>query len=1457
MKYQCYSCSEKQKKSKSGGFLKDFTNSKFGKFFMDWGYNNVAGIPFVGDNLAALTKYKPQTEFGQKVNDFGNNVVKPIVDPIATTALNMAVPGLGTGINAADQAANNAQGLNEDKKTGKSLNGINPLDGSRYAQTGGQVNSVKKVDGGVLNKISSTGIKAEGRLHEHGGININDEIEIEGGEGIHKLGNKTVISSDTLQDSDGYTFAEKMTELESKKGYLENRLQIEEDKGNKNTVIVLKKKIAEIDNEIKELYGKQELTAKEMGLRDKNGNPNQASQDIVPSPENPNPPGMLGKFGGSFKFRKRYQTGLTTDNNIVDKDGKPIQYGISEKTYSEDEVKARIEEANKNKTVYTDRSLDDDDSYWGGATYQKWVDPKTNKGKGYLFNADEISIKDHKDVTLYGDVDEDKGNYILDGEGKKIYVNTPEYQDYINSKTTTSSAPVDSKSMSFTPSTSSVTTPVKTSTTVVAPPATTTTTATPSSVIPQSVKTTQPVQKSKWSDRDRSFKDWLSKMFTNTKHTRIVSPRDFGSGNRYKSNKFQVGGNSELKFKQLNYKTPKNKPVYQGDDGLYYELKSDGTYANYTEGLRQGNDNIPSLATPPIVEYPKPKVKNYQTINSTPVLTPTYKNILNKGYTSNFNYNNDNSAKNETMILPRLNSYNLPFVETTPDDTKKEIVKVPVVVNNDNNTNNNNYKNKDNRNENNNYNTKTINMSKITEKQLAKILENLKRIGNLKNPIQIAKFGGSYKNNKKIKALFGYDDIYDNLNNYTNKNNNSTYNMPFFKSDTKNKLGFNDGIVPASNLGSQQKNKEGSDIDAGGSEIYGDDGQSWKDRVVKKRLENTKGSVSNNLSPDNKGFIRNILENETNKWTESIAGGTWEEAKKREEIKKNKEFTENEQIRINDQLGKPNEGELPQTVPPGTDIEEPKQVQPKQSQYKSGEDIKAFQIWYNQRHPNAPLKDDGIYGPKTRAAYEAEKEAWKNDFHGKPLDSYKFGGIKKMQMAGAAGAGAGAATGASGSGFGKAMEFIGPMLGGMGSKKEEQPVPQQQPMYPPIVINNAVPETKPNSYFDQNQFAYDRMKLQNEMNYGRAKSGGDWIKNATNSIEKRGTEGRCSGSNFGGPDCPPGSRQYNLAVTFKKMAKREMGGLINKTGYLEGYSTNKNPYNIIPSPFITTKGMIPEPINATPIYANGMKGKTTRLPINADIQFPNAKYVLEEKVKKPIKAQNGLGMKKPYDPFELNPPLIPPVPKNMFPPVAPPPTKWDKFKEVGKEVGKYAYSAMPAIAGIGQFIARKNDKPFSYLNEKPQGMTEWNNSIKNSQYNLSKQFGDQQNTALATLLRSQTDNNSSSPAELNNFGANMSNEFNKYMIENNRGIMDQYQKYVAQDAALKQGERTDRYDLFAQRRKDLDQMRNDLVKSIGESVKNFGAQYNLDSNQEYIKKMLAQYPVWLQNDVMKSVIEGR
>lgn len=50
-----------------------------------------------------------------------------------------------------------------------------------------------------------------------------------------------------------------------------------------------------------------------------------------------------------------------------------------------------------------------------------------------------------------------------------------------------------------------------------------------------------------------------------------------------------------------------------------------------------------------------------------------------------------------------------------------------------------------------------------------------------------------------------------------------------------------------------------------------------------------------------------------------------------------------------------------------------------------------------------------------------------------------------------------------------------------------------------------------------------------------------WIQSATASIKRRGTEGVCTGSKFGGPTCRPGTRRYALAKTFKKMAKKRKG----------------------------------------------------------------------------------------------------------------------------------------------------------------------------------------------------------------------------------------------------------------------------------------------------------------------------
>jgi len=47
-----------------------------------------------------------------------------------------------------------------------------------------------------------------------------------------------------------------------------------------------------------------------------------------------------------------------------------------------------------------------------------------------------------------------------------------------------------------------------------------------------------------------------------------------------------------------------------------------------------------------------------------------------------------------------------------------------------------------------------------------------------------------------------------------------------------------------------------------------------------------------------------------------------------------------------------------------------------------------------------------------------------------------------------------------------------------------------------------------------------------------------WIQAAFKDIKKKGTEGKCTGDKFGGPSCPPGSKQYNMAKNLRKIAKK-------------------------------------------------------------------------------------------------------------------------------------------------------------------------------------------------------------------------------------------------------------------------------------------------------------------------------
>jgi hypothetical protein len=49
---------------------------------------------------------------------------------------------------------------------------------------------------------------------------------------------------------------------------------------------------------------------------------------------------------------------------------------------------------------------------------------------------------------------------------------------------------------------------------------------------------------------------------------------------------------------------------------------------------------------------------------------------------------------------------------------------------------------------------------------------------------------------------------------------------------------------------------------------------------------------------------------------------------------------------------------------------------------------------------------------------------------------------------------------------------------------------------------------------------------------------GAWIQKATKGMRK---DKPCTGKKFGSASCPPGSKRYNLAKTFKKMARKRKG----------------------------------------------------------------------------------------------------------------------------------------------------------------------------------------------------------------------------------------------------------------------------------------------------------------------------
>jgi hypothetical protein len=90
--------------------------------------------------------------------------------------------------------------------------------------------------------------------------------------------------------------------------------------------------------------------------------------------------------------------------------------------------------------------------------------------------------------------------------------------------------------------------------------------------------------------------------------------------------------------------------------------------------------------------------------------------------------------------------------------------------------------------------------------------------------------------------------------------------------------------------------------------------------------------------------------------------------------------------------------------------------------------------------------------------------------------------------------------------------------------------------------------------------------------YKSGGNGDDWIQEVDASIKRRGTKGVCTGKKFGSKSCPPGSKRYNLAKTFKKMGKERKkaatggriglanGGLSHAAGYSPVLGNNRFGY---------------------------------------------------------------------------------------------------------------------------------------------------------------------------------------------------------------------------------------------------------------------------------------------------------
>lgn len=239
-------------------------------------------------SLMTTKRGKNAGKFYEDVNEFTTGMLDTTGQLAGNIGIQVLTAGLvkGKGVKKKEEELPIEDSPIEDIPIIPNINiPTNPANNIGYAQTGGNAKKIIPTEGGILKRLSSTAVVAQGNTHDDGGIMLDEETEVEDKEGVHNINGQPVISSDVLKNKEtDNSFAKDMTKLEKEKGIYEGKLMNEFEKtsgkDNYNTLLY-KKRIKQLDDNIKDLFLKQEEIAAKMGLRDNQGNPNQTSQDVV------------------------------------------------------------------------------------------------------------------------------------------------------------------------------------------------------------------------------------------------------------------------------------------------------------------------------------------------------------------------------------------------------------------------------------------------------------------------------------------------------------------------------------------------------------------------------------------------------------------------------------------------------------------------------------------------------------------------------------------------------------------------------------------------------------------------------------------------------------------------------------------------------------------------------------------------------------------------------------------------------------------------------------------------------------------------------------------------------------------------------------------------------------------------------------------------------------------------